>query len=66
MSENVNFINQISDTQGQLNRCKELLVAIWHQELDGMSQPRIKLQMKIIQSKLDDVQKVLELGLLDK
>ena len=63
MANNMNFVNRISDTQKQLTRCKDMLKIIWHQEIEGVSQPRIKLQLAMVQSILDDVEEMISDGI---
>ena len=64
VDSSTNFLNRISDTQNQLTRCKDLLVAIWHQELDGATQPRVKLQMRMIEERLNEVEDILKEGII--
>ena len=61
---NLNFINRISDLQEQLSRCKDLLVAVWHQELDGVLQPKIKLQIRMVKEKVDEIEEILQEGVI--
>ena len=63
MAENMNFMNRISDTQKQLTRCKDMLQIIWHQEISGVSQPKAKLQMRMIQEQLDDIEETISNGI---
>ena len=63
MANNMNFMNRISDTQKQLGRCKDMLKVIWHQELEGVSQPKVKLQLAMVQSMLDDVEDIISSGI---
>jgi len=64
----MNFMNKISDTQKQLTRIKDILTLIWHQEVSGeVAQPKIKLQMSMVQAMLADIEEMVEDGLqLDK
>lgn len=60
----MNFMNRISDVQKQLTRCKDMLTLIWHQEVEEDSQPKIKLQLRMVQSKLEEIEKILDNGIV--
>ena len=65
LDPSTNFLNRISDTQEILTRCKEKLRVIWEQELDGMAQPRVKLQLSMIQEQLKDVEEMMDDAIIE-
>ena len=63
----MNFMERISDTQKQLTRCKDILTLIWHQEIEGESQGKIKLKIAMAKRLLEDSEDILDDGvILDK